>query len=456
MDLVRTEHPTFRDMAETLGLGMPFQMHASADGTFKRFTYIGSSCEALTGVAPAAALMNPDLLYNCILEEHRPCYLDAERAALAERRPFRMEVLIHGPEGQLRWARIVSAPRFLGDGSTLWDGLVTDITESRRLEQALERQRRRMELAVEATGLGLWEWDLRTGDVVWSEHNREIFGVAPGASVTLDTYLRHIHPDDLELTRRTFLHARDKAVGPNFSLEHRIVTDAGEVKWLMMSGRMIRDARGPALVVGTTLDVTERRTAEERSLLMMGELAHRSKNGMQIMAAMVRQAAQGADTVQAMEAVLSARIRAMAASQDLLTASGGQAVGLGDLFDQVLTMFDLGRFQIDLALRQVTMSGETAIGVALLLHELGTNAVKHGALSRAGGMVLISVQPAPDGCAAFRWREQGGPEVAPSGRRGFGSRLLEAALRDRGGRVESSFEPTGFSAVIEIKIPDLR
>lgn len=456
MNLGRTDDPPFRHLAETLDLGVPFQLHVSPDGGSKRFTFIGGSCEALTGVTPTAALIDPDRLYGRILEEHLPAYLEAERAALAERRGFRMEVAIWGPGGDLRWARIASAPRFLADGSTVWDGLITDITESRRLEQALERQRRRMEMAVEATGLGLWEWDLRTNEVRWSERNREIFGLPPGAPVSLDIYLRHIHPEDLALARRTFLHARDVAATPDVSLEHRIITDAGDVKWLLVSARLIRDPAGPALMVGTNLDITERRTAEERSVLMMGELAHRSKNGMQVMAAMVRQAAQGAHSVKAMEQVLSARIQAMAASQDLLTASGGQAVRMGDLFDQVLPMFDLSRFEIDSAVREVTMSGETAIGVALLLHELGTNAVKHGALTASGGRVRISAQRAPEGSAAFAWTERGGPPVVPSGRRGFGSRLLEAALRDRGGKVESCFAPEGFSAVVSFRVLETR
>jgi len=90
-----------------------------------------------------------------------------------------------------------------------------------------------------------------------------------------------------------------------------------------------------------------------------------------------------------------------------------------------------------------------AIGMGLLLHEMATNAVKYGALSNNRGRVIIAVEPAADGRAAFVWREEGGPPVTAPERPGFGTRLLQQVLRPQGGEVKFGFEPHGFYARTE-------
>jgi two-component sensor histidine kinase len=142
----------------------------------------------------------------------------------------------------------------------------------------------------------------------------------------------------------------------------------------------------------------------------------------------------------------------MATSQDLVTASGGGPVRLADVVRQTLTPFGLARFDIDEALPAVTIEGEVAIGLALLLHEMATNAVKYGALSNAQGRVAIARSDAAERQAAIAWTERGGPEMAPATRQGFGTRLLESALRGQGGTVEFSFERTGFQARLRFPI----
>lgn len=442
-------------MADATSLGMAFQIEASADGATRRFTFVGQRCLALNGVTAEAAMADPRLLYGMIEPDYREAFAAAEARALAAREPFDMEIAMRRPDGEVRWHRIASIPQPQADGRMLWDGLQIDITERRQMEAQLEEQRNRLEMAVETTGLGLWEWDLRTGAVGWSARNREMFGVADDDPVDIERYLALVHPEDLPRVREAYLAARDSlGGGGDFSVEHRVVTPAGETRWLLAHGRVISDDQGPKLVIGTSLDVTQRRTAEERRTLLMGELAHRARNGMLVMQAMVQQAARSAATVEEFAEVLSARLQAMATSQDLVTQAGGRPVRLSDLLAQVLTPFDLDRFDLDPALGALTVNQETAIGLALLSHEMGTNAVKHGALSSPQGRVRIARRRAPDGHAAIEWREMGGPQVLPTERRGFGSRLIDAALRDRGGKVEARFAPGGFEAHVEFRAAD--
>jgi PAS domain S-box-containing protein len=348
----------------------------------------------------------------------------------------------------VRWRQIACSPRFLPDGSTLWDGLQTDITDRRRTAEELEEQRRRMEVAVEATDLGLWELDLRSEVLTWSDQNRRLFGVAPETTVTSQYYMNLVHEADREILRESYRAARD-AEGHDFAAEYRIQTPAGETRWIVSRGRVIRDEQGPRLMVGTSLDVTERRAAEERRNLLMGELAHRAKNGIAVIMSIVSQTARGMESVKAFESLLMARMQAMAASQDLVTVTGGRPVEVTDVMAKALAPFDLQRFKIDPALEGACIGGALAPGMGLLLHEMATNASKYGALSNTQGQVMLSRAEAADGRVAFAWREQGGPPVLRSNRQGFGTRLLQQVLRNQDGAVKFDFEPDGFRALVE-------
>jgi len=389
-------------------------------------------------------------LYSMILPEHRAAFDAAEAQALATLQPFDVEVAMRRADGEVRWHRIASMPRPQPDGRILWDGLQVDVTERRQMAAELLEQRRRLEVAVEATGLGFWEWDIDAGRVTWSDRNKAIYGLGPSDPITVQRYMELVHPDDVEAVRGAFETARDKPNGGDYSIEHRVITPAGEQRWVLAHARVATDAEGAArLVVGTSLDITERKAVEERRNLLMGELAHRSKNGIAILMAIVAQTARGAGSVADFEQMIMARLKAMADSQDLVTASGGGPVGLGDVIGKALAPFGGARVELDTAVAEVTIRGEMAIGMGLLLHEMATNAVKYGALSNNRGRVVIALEPAGEGRAAFAWREVDGPPVKPPERPGFGTRLLQQVLRPQGGDVKFGFEPQGFRARAE-------
>src|SRR5437879_2939628 len=258
---------------------MAFELEAKPDGS-RRFTFVGQRCLAVNGVPAEIAMADASTLYNLILPEHRAAFDAAEAVALEKMQPFDVEVAMRRPDGEVRWHRIVSMPRYRPDGAVLWDGLQVDVTDRREIAAELQEQRRRMEVAVEATGLGFWEWDLEAGKVTWSDRNKALFGLKPREQVTIERYLALVHPDDVESVQSAFQSARDKPDGGDYSIEHRVVTPAGETRWILAHGRVAKDPDGgPRLVVGTSLDVTARTEAEQRPALLMGELAHRLKQG---------------------------------------------------------------------------------------------------------------------------------------------------------------------------------
>jgi PAS domain S-box-containing protein len=448
----QAQGPPFGALAAALDLGVAYRLVVPPDGQGRRFTFISGNCEALTGVPAEAALAEPRRLYDLILPEHRATFDRAEDAALAGDGRFEIEVQLRRADGEVRWWRVASTGETLADGSRVWNGLLTDITEAKLTAEELADQRSRLEIAVEATGLGFWEWNPRTNVLKWSERNRAIFGFRPDAPVTIDIYMATIHPDDVDRCREAYIEARDHQDGGDFGMEYRAVMPNGQLRWILTRGRVLCDESGPCQVVGTTLDNTDRHEAEERRSLVIGELAHRAKNGLQVMMAIVSETARSAENVESFAGVLTARLDALAQAQDLVTASGGRPVTLSDLAARALTPFGLARFDLQPKIAEVTVRGDVAGGLALLLHEMATNAVKYGALSNADGRVSLEAEGAGPGMAALHWRERGGPPVAPSNRRGFGSRLLQGALRQHGGQVYPAFGPEGFSARMEFRV----
>lgn len=440
-----TLEPAMRRATDGSALGMAYQIVVGDDGE-RRFSFVGQRCLALNGVTAEAVMAQPSLLYDMILPEHRAAFAAAEAEAVAAQQPFDIEVAMRRADGVVRWHRIASMPRRLPDGRLAWDGLQIDVTERRRIATELEEQRRRLELAVEATGLGFWEWDVAADVLTWSERNKALFGLAPDAPVTIARYMELVHPEDAERVREAYRGALD-AGGGDYSVEHRIALPDGTVRWISSHGRVIAEAGEPTVVVGTNLDITQRKATEERRALLMGELAHRAKNGIAVVMAIVQQTARSADTLEGFEELLMARLQSMATAQDLVTATGGRPVQLCDVVSQTMAPFGLARF--DLAgLDGVMVMGEIAVGLGLLLHEMATNAVKYGALSNARGRIALEGGEGPPGQVALNWRERGGPEVKPSSRQGFGTRLLGAALRNQGGQVDFRFEPQGFEATL--------
>jgi PAS domain S-box-containing protein len=443
------EDPIVRWSADATALGMAFVLETRPDGA-RRFVFAGPRCLGVNGVEAEAIMADASVFFDMILPEHRAAYAAAEAKALAGLQPFDIEVAMRHADGEVRWRRIAALLRRQPDGSVFWDGLQVDVTDRREMAAELREQRRRLEVAVEATGLGFWEWEIGAGKVTWSDRNRALFGLGPDDPVSVERYLELVHPEDVEQVRSAFLAARDRPQGGVYSLEHRIVTPKGDVRWVLAHGDIANDASGEArLAVGTSLDITARKLAEERRTLLMGELAHRSKNGIAILMAIVSQTARGAESVEHFEELIMARLQAMAASQDLVTASGGGPVGLGDVIGKALAPFGGTRIDLDPAIGQVIIPGEMAPGMGLLLHEMATNAVKYGALSNRQGRVGIALDPAADDRAAFTWREANGPPVLSPNPPGFGTRLLLLVLRPQGGEVGFAFEPAGFHARVE-------
>ena len=200
-------------------------------------------------------------------------------------------------------------------------------------------------------------------------------------------------------------------------------------------------------------DISDRRRAEETQRLLIDELNHRIKNTLATVQAIstqtLRRAATPADFVES----FNGRIKALARAHGLLTGGSFQGAELTDLVREQLLLGGEEDHRISLSGPSVTLDAQPALHMALVLHELGTNARKHGALSVPSGLVAVrwQVQSNNGRSLQLSWREAGGPRVSAPNGQGFGSTLIENSLRAYGGEVTVTYAEDG--VVCEISLP---
>ncbi|WP_312223700.1 HWE histidine kinase domain-containing protein [Rhizobium rhizoryzae] len=199
----------------------------------------------------------------------------------------------------------------------------------------------------------------------------------------------------------------------------------GEIVPALYTMFPMRDEDGETVGYGVvTKDMTELKAEDARRAGMMAEAAHRIKNTLSIVQAIVSQSLRNAGNIEEAKDVISKRVMALAKAQDILTTAEGAIADIVDVVSSALAPHDsgLGRFHMQGPSRN--LDPRQALGLSLALHELATNAAKYGALSGEQGKVEIDWTVHDDGTFAFQWAESGGPPVFPPTRTGFGSQLI--------------------------------
>jgi PAS domain S-box-containing protein len=147
-------------------------------------------------------------------------------------------------------------------GVTTFTGIVRDISERKRTEASLWEEQQRLRLAMDASKMGAWEWDIETGTVQWSETIEAIHGMAPGEfGGTFEDYLSDIHAEDREYVFDQLTQALETG---NHDVEYRIIWPDGSEHWVSANGQLLRGADGkPRRMIGLCMDITQRKRDEE-------------------------------------------------------------------------------------------------------------------------------------------------------------------------------------------------
>ena len=266
------------------------------------------------------------------------------------------------------------------------------------------------------------------------------------------------HADDVAENDRLF--RKLVATGEPFQMEKRYVRPDGSNVWVSNHVSLIHDDHGqPTSAVAVVLDITQRKLAARHREILLGELDHRVRNTLSTVHAIAQETlAQSKDVAGFREAFLS-RLESLSSTHDLLSDHGWRGAGLRDLVHAELATFaDAKPARADLRGEDVRLNARESLAVGLALHELATNAGKHGALSAPDGKVHVRWDvDTRQGTRWVRlvWAEVGGPAVREPVRPGFGTRLvMEGIEQDLGGRVSLDFAPTGVSCVIEFPMKE--
>jgi two-component sensor histidine kinase/PAS domain-containing protein len=315
-------------------------------------------------------------------------------------------------------------------------GAVTELSQRKRAED-------RLKFALDSGRMGSWDLDVATRAYEASDLCKVNYGRRPDETFTFADLIATIHPED----RPRILNAIESAIrdGADYDVEYRVVHPNGDLRWLHARGRAAQtaDDGGVRRLAGVSLDITERKRAEERQKLLVNELNHRVKNSLATVQSIAAQTLRSVAAPEFFRDAFETRLIALSQTHDLLTRESWAGASLREVFDVELHAI-AGEDRVGFAYAgDVRLNPKAAVALGMGIHELATNAVKYGALSTPDGRVAVSWS-LEDGVLRLTWTESGGPPVTPPARRGFGARLLERGLAaELSGGVELTYDATG-------------
>ncbi len=319
----------------------------------------------------------------------------------------------------------------------LEDRVAKRTAELEASNQRLQESEERLRLASEAAEFGTYECTPGDGKFRCSAEMKRLLGCGGLDELSVDAFLDLIYEPDRATVRRSWFGRRSD--NDRYRVEFRVAHDAG-FRWLLDCGRAFYDGDGEmsVRVRGTVLDITERKLFEERQLLLMAELDHRVKNILANVGAIAKLSSKNSGSVCGFVEALEARIQAIARAHSMLRRDSWIGVDLRTYLSELLSPFISKRSEnIILKGEAVDLSPKAAQSLALVFHELATNAVKYGALSVPDGNVILSWAKVKErkGGVRLTWQEQGGPRPIKVHRQGFGSMIIKTVSAEAGAKV---------------------
>jgi PAS domain S-box-containing protein len=300
--------------------------------------------------------------------------------------------------------------------------------------------------ALAAGAVTAFDWDVRTGLSRRSENAAQILGFDSQQTFGTTHFLERVHPED----RGHFLALVHgvRPDNPSYMGTFRFIRPDGREVWLEETSKAEFDTAGRFVrLKGLTLDITERKQSEVRQDLLIAELDHRVKNVLARVAVVAMQTRESSKSMDGFVKALDGRIQSMATAHSLLSKSRWHGVGLTDLVQHQLAPYATDA-NTTISGPNIMLSAAATQAVAMVLHEIVTNAAKYGALSTPDGRVSVNWDHPSSGDASaslvIAWREVGGPPVAAQVEPGFGTSLIRDLIpHELGGTVELVFGSDG-------------
>lgn len=270
------------------------------------------------------------------------------------------------------------------------------------------------------------------------------------------TFFELTHPDDAAVEYPMF-ERQVKGEVPSYTLEKRYLRTDGSILWIVVSASAVFDPNGRfRYAVRVVQDISEQKLAEERQQLLIRELHHRVKNTLATVQALAGSTLRSVSSLEAFRTAFTDRLVSLGRTHSLLTENAWGGAALESLLRLELNPYGSSGERLKLDGPEVYLPAETAVAFGMALHELTTNAAKHGSLSANLGQVEVTwtVEAREnERHLLLRWVERNGPPVVPPNRRGFGSQLLQRLLgAQTNGKVEIEYAPEGARVLIEADV----
>ena len=371
------------------------------------------------------------------------------REAMATRRTLKGEIQ------SMMGARLVSYAIFpLGDGIGV---AFRDISDRRDAQAALQQRTAALEAVLGTVPVAVWFThdpagreifrNRRATEVLRVPPDERLLSVGPQQPFRFERDGRRLEREDLPLQRVLRGEVVDRELMD-------LVHDDGERRTLLVRAEPLREDDGRLVgAVCAAADVTERQRHEARLRLLLDELNHRVKNTLAIVHSIANVTLK--DVTPESRDSFERRLVNLAGVHGLLTESSWEGAELQDVLRASLASLAPREDRVRLAGDRLCLEPRTAVTLSLAVHELGTNALKYGALSVPDGHVEVSWTVDGD---RFRlsWTERNGPAVVPPGRTGFGSRMIRQALAaELRGEARLDFHPDGMVCTIDGEAPGM-
>lgn len=378
--------------------------------------------------------------------------------AIRDGSDYHSEYRVVTEDGVEKWVVASGRVRFDQAGRAVrFPGVLVDITDQKKTSEALAESEVRFRTLADTMPQMVWSTLPDGFHDYYNARWYEFTGV-PVGSTDGEAWNGMFHPEDRERAWASWRHSLE--TGEPYEIEYRLRHYSGQYRWTLGRALPIRDVGGTIVRwIGTCTDIHESRLAAEERELVAQELSHRIKNIFAVLTSIISLSARSNPEARTFADQLRHRVFALGEAHDFVRPqplAGGTDGGQGSLSALIARLMrpyneEGSTTRVHFAGDDTAVDDAAATPLALLFHELATNAAKYGALSNDSGHVLVEGE---DRGETYRlvWRETGGPEIQePQKLSGFGTRLVGLSVEGQmRGSLERHWKPDGIEVVIEV------
>lgn len=387
--------------------------------------------------------------------EKLPSVMQRWQASIASGLPFEMVFPLRAADGTFRPFLTRINPSFDETGAvTRWFGVNTDISEQVKAEKALVKSQASFDVLADTMPQMVWSTLPDGSHDYYNARWYEFTGV-PEGSTDGEAWNGVFHPDDQDRAWSRWRHSLE--TGEPYEIEYRLRHRSGAYRWTLGRALPLRSANGEIVRwFGTCTDIDDAKRLDEERSLVANELSHRIKNIFSVISGLIHLSTRSFPEAKAFATALRERVTALGRAHDyvrphsVLSRPQNEQTTLFAMLRDLLAPYQDGE-RIEISGEDAPIDDRAATPLALVFHELATNAAKYGGLSSLEGRVRIAARMA-DGLYDMTWTETGGPATREPTQLSFGSNLARISVEGQlGGQLSYDWRVSGL--VVAIRLP---